>query len=235
MHGGIFASLTEQLQERFTLHVVDLPGHGLSREEPADPDLARLADALANDVPRALWIGWSLGGLVALTAALRKPDHLRGVALLASSPRFLIAPDWADGVDAKIFEQFEAGLLEDYRTVVERFLALEALGSPDPQAELRDLRARVFERGEPSLSALTVGMRWLEGADLRAQMLRLAMPSLWIAGRRDRLVRPQAMRAAANLTVNARYVEVPSGHAPFIGYAPTVARAIADFEAALPP
>ena len=235
MHGGIFAPLTEQLQDRFTLHVVDLPGHGFSRDEPADPDMARLADALANDVPRALWLGWSLGGLVALTVALRKPDRVRGVALLASSPRFLVAPDWPGGVDAKIFEQFEAGLRDDYRGVVERFLALEALGSPDPQAELRDLRARVFERGEPSLAALTIGMRWLEAADLRAQMPELAMPSLWIAGRRDRLVRPQAMRDAANLAARARVAEVPSGHAPFIGYAPTVAQTIADFEATLAP
>ena len=32
MHGGIFAPLTEALRERRTLHVVDLPGHGHSRD-----------------------------------------------------------------------------------------------------------------------------------------------------------------------------------------------------------
>jgi pimeloyl-[acyl-carrier protein] methyl ester esterase len=234
MHGGIFAPLTELLQQRFTLHIVDLPGHGFSRDQTIDSDLSRVADALADVVPRAVWIGWSLGGLIALTAALRMPERVRGLVEMASSPRFLVAPDWP-GVNAKMFEQFEAGLRDDYRVVVERFLALEALGSHDPQAELRDLRVRVFERGEPSLAALTAGMRWLEAADLRAQLPHLPMSSLWIAGRRDRLVSPDAMRRAANLAVAGRFVEVASGHAPFIGQAPAVAQAISDFVATLPP
>src|SRR3569833_70100 len=56
MHGGIFAPLTERLQQQFTLHVVDLPGHGCSRNEAIDADVSRVADALVADVPRAVWI-----------------------------------------------------------------------------------------------------------------------------------------------------------------------------------
>jgi pimeloyl-[acyl-carrier protein] methyl ester esterase len=233
MHGGIFAPLTDLLQQRFTLHVVDLPGHGFSRDEAIDSELARMTDSLVEKVPRAVWIGWSLGGLVTLSAALRHREKVRGFVAMASSPRFLAANDWP-GVTVKLFEQFEAGLRDDYRLVVERFLALEALGSPDPHAELRDLRARAFERGEPSLAALTTGMRWLETADLRTQLPQLAMPSLWIAGRRDRLVPSAAMQLAAGLAANGRFMEVPSGHAPFIGHAPAVADAITDFAATLP-
>jgi pimeloyl-[acyl-carrier protein] methyl ester esterase len=233
MHGGIFAPLTDLLRTRFTLHVVDLPGHGFSRDDTIDPDLSHVADALAANVPRAVWIGWSLGGLIALSVALRHREQVRGVVELGSSPRFLMADDWP-GVGVKMFEQFEAGLRDDYRQVVERFLALEALGSADPQAELRELRARVFERGEPSLAALTTGMRWLEAIDLRAQLPQLAMPSLWIAGRRDRLVSPVAMRRAAERAAHGQFMEVPSGHAPFIGHAPAVTDAIAEFVATLP-
>ena len=32
MHGGIFAPLVQALREHHTLHVVDLPGHGHSRD-----------------------------------------------------------------------------------------------------------------------------------------------------------------------------------------------------------
>lgn len=234
MHGGIFAPLSELLQQRFTLHVVDLPGTGFSRDETIDPDLSHVAAALMEKTPRAVWIGWSLGGLISLNAALQRPDHVRGVVEMASSPRFLVDTDWP-GVDVKMFEQFEAGLRDDYRTVVERFLALEVLGSPDPQTELRELRARVFERGDPSLEALTTGMRWLEAADLREQLPNLAMPSLWIAGRRDRLVPPDAMRRAAARVTDGHFIEIPSGHAPFIGYAPMVAQAITEFVATLSP
>jgi pimeloyl-[acyl-carrier protein] methyl ester esterase len=70
----------------------------------------------------------------------------------------------------------------------------------------------------------------LEESDLRADLLGLAMPSLWLAGRRDRLVSPAAMQAAAALAPDARYHEVPQGgHAPFLTHAMEVAGALRDF------
>ena len=77
MHGGVFAPLVSRLQERFRLHVVDLPGHGGSRESDIPLTLADSAQAIARVVPSgALWCGWSLGGLIALHAAGH--PYLRG-------------------------------------------------------------------------------------------------------------------------------------------------------------
>jgi pimeloyl-[acyl-carrier protein] methyl ester esterase len=61
------------------------------------------------------------------------------------------------------------------------------------------------------------------------------MPSLWIAGRRDRLVSPAAMRAAADLAPRATFVEVAgAGHAPFLTHAEAVASALDAFAGTLP-
>ncbi len=60
--------------------------------------IARVRIAAAT--PRALWLGWSLGGLVALRAALDYPANVRGLVMIASSPRFVSAPDWPHGVAA---------------------------------------------------------------------------------------------------------------------------------------
>ena len=60
------------------------------------------------------------------------------------------------------------------------------------------------------------------------------MPSLWIAGRRDRLVPPAAMRWAAAQAPQARYLEFNSGHAPFLEHAAALADAITDFATELP-
>jgi pimeloyl-[acyl-carrier protein] methyl ester esterase len=235
MHGGIFAPLTNLLRTNFRLHLVDLPGHGFSRDDTMQLDPQRCAGALIDNVPRALWIGWSLGGLVALSAALRYPDRVRGIVEIAASPRFLEAPDWPCAVSMATFEQFEQGLLDDYRVVVERFLALEVLGSRDAQAELRNLRPRVFERGEPAIEALKQGMRILEHADMRSSMARLTIPNLWIAGRRDRLVPPAAMRWSSQQNSMGKFLEMPSGHAPFIANAQDVAQAITQFANAATP
>lgn len=36
LHGGVFAPLVERLSPHFQLHLVDLPGHGFSRQDPTD-------------------------------------------------------------------------------------------------------------------------------------------------------------------------------------------------------
>ena len=233
MHAGIFAPLTRALAPHFRLHLVDLPGHGASRDDVARLDLADSARRIAAATPRALWLGWSLGGLVALHAALDQTASVRGLAMVASSPRFVVGDDWPLGVDRSVFEEFGAGLANDYRRTIERFLALETLGSDQARGELRDLKAHVFERGEPAMSALEQGLHILETADLRAHLGRLAMPSLWIAGRRDRLINPAAMRWAAE-HARGRYIECNSGHAPFLGHAAELAQSIVAFAAELP-
>lgn len=233
MHGGVFAPLTRALRERFRLHVVDLPGHGCSRDDDSNLDPESCAKTLLDALPRATWLGWSFGGLVSLHAALMRPDRVRGIVQIATSPCFVSAPDWPHGVALDVFAQFEAGLRQDYRATIERFLALEAIGSDDARAELRDLKTQVFARGEPAVTALECGMHVLEAADLRARIRELAAPSLWIAGRRDRLVPAAAMRWAARQNPQGHCVEIFSGHAPFISHAAEVADAIATFAGSL--
>ncbi len=229
MHGGVFAPLVRQLRERFRLHLVDLPGHGFSRDDTTPLEPPRIAEVLLAQLPRAVWLGWSFGGLVALHVALARPQALRGLVMMSSSPCFVTAPDWPHGVALEVFAQFEAGLRHDYAATIERFLALEAMGSDDAQSELRELKAQVFARGEPAVAALEQGLRILETADLRARVHELAMPNLWIAGRRDRLVPASALRWAAQQNPQSHFVEIASGHAPFVSQAADVAAAIAEF------
>jgi pimeloyl-[acyl-carrier protein] methyl ester esterase len=232
MHAGIFAPLTRLLAPRFRLHLVDLPGHGFSRDDSGSLDPAECARRIAAATPRAIWLGWSLGGLVAMRAALDAPAQVRALVPIASSPRFVVGDAWSFGIAPTVLAEFGAGLARDYRATIERFLALEAMGSDHARAELRELRSHAFERGQPAVSALENGMRVLEGADLRDGIARIAMPSLWIAGRRDRLVDPSAMRWSAE-RCNGRFVACDSGHAPFLAHAGVLADALAAFAAEL--
>lgn len=233
MHNGIFAPLTDRLATRFRMHLVDLPGHGHNRGNTRF-DVTDCARRIAAATPRAIWVGWSLGGLVALRAALAQADHVRGLAMIASSPRFVSTPDWPHGVPATVFAEFATELDARYRHAIERFLALETMGSAHAQADLRDLKRRVFERGDPAPTALADGLAALDACDMRVALAHLTMPSLWIAGRRDRLVPPGAMKWAADHAHAARYLELNSGHAPFLEYADAIADALAGFAGELP-
>lgn len=230
MHGGVFAPLLAHLRDRFTLHVVDLPGHGDSRDSQVPLALDPCVAAIAAQVPVAPWCGWSLGGLVALHAAASQPARVPALAMVCASPCFVRGDGWAHAVPAEIFSDFASGLREDYRGTLERFVALEAFGSDHARDEVRALRNDLFARGEPTAQALADGLDLLRQTDLRDRLPTLAVPSLWLAGRRDRLVDPRAMRSAAQLAPRAQLQVVEhAGHAPFLTHAATVARVLARF------
>jgi pimeloyl-[acyl-carrier protein] methyl ester esterase len=235
LHGGVFAPLVDRLSDRFQMHIVDLPGHGYSCKDQTPLTLqATVAEILAR-TPPATWLAWSLGGLFALHAAAVS-TQVRALALIAVTPRFVRGEGWPHAVEASVFEQFGKDLLQDYRRTLERFLALDTLGSEHARAELRSLKEKLYARGEPSSQALQQGLVLLEESDLRAALPGLSVPSLWISGHRDRLVFPAAMQAAAAMTPGSRYLDIPGGgHAPFLGHADQVADEVRDFMENLPP
>jgi len=234
MHGGVFAPLVARLEARFTLHLVDLPGHGRSADSPVALELDAVASHVAARTPPALWLGWSLGGLVALHAAQALPASVRGLLMLCASPRFVRSADWPQGMDDRVFRGFAEALADDYRGTIDRFLLLEAQGSDHAREELRLLREQVFALGEPSPQRLGQGLALLQDSDLRAGLAALKMPSLWIAGRRDRLVSPPAMELAAE-RAGGDFLRIEhGGHAPFLTHADEVAAAILAFSETLP-
>lgn len=235
MHAGLFAPLAERLRTRYTLHLVDLPGHGHSRDSELPLRLDIVADAVAARVPRAIWLGWSLGGLVALHAAQQRPERVRGLAMLCANPRFVRGSDWPQGMEATIFQGFARDLENHYRGTLDRFLMLEAQGSDHMREELRLLRDQLYARGEPPRATLCDGLELLQQSDLRADLDALRMPSLWLAGRRDRLVSSASMRAAAERAPRSSYVEIAhGGHAPFLTHAEEVIAALDAFAQELP-
>ncbi len=229
MHCGLFGALLDRLAGHRTLYLVDLPGHGRGRDDGTPLELGGCVEAIAAATPPAPWLGWSLGGLFALHAAATRPAHVEALVMLCSTPRFVRTADWPHGMDVEVFRRFEAGLQADVHATVERFLALETLGCDQARSSLRALRAEAFAYGEPAPAALANGLHLLEECDLRALLPALGVASLWIGARRDRLVDPRAVDAAAALAPDARTVQLDSGHAPFLTHADALADAILEF------
>lgn len=219
MHGAVCLGLAERLAARFRVHVPDLPGHGRSRGEPL-PRLAELAAGLADFFPGATHLcGWSLGAHVAMRWALDRPSSLRRVALISATPRFPAGGSWQAGSALGDLEAFARALHTDYHGTLDRFIALQAVGSPAPRQVIAAFRRRLAHAETPDRDALDVGLRILAETDLRSEVERLTLPSLLLHGEQDAVVPKAAAEWLAHMLPNGRLAIIPqAGHGPFVSH-----------------
>lgn len=230
LHSGIWATLLPKLTRHFRVTCVDLPGHGRSAAPSEAFGLDAAAAAVAAVAPRgAAWLGWSLGGQVALAAALAGCD-IRQLVLIATTPRFVAAPDWPCGLAAKALAQFAGTLAEDHHKAVRDFLTLQVRGDLGAAALLAALRRVVGERSPPAPEALASGLAILAGTDLRNRLAAVGQASLVISGERDRLTPAEAGRRLAEGLPRGRFLRVPgAAHVPFLAQPGEFAAAVAEF------
>ena len=220
LHGGLWGSWVDALEDRFRLHLVDLPGHGRSGWLPGLRNLGQLAAAVRPGIPAgAVVIGWSLGGMLAMEIAYRWPETVRALVLVATTPRFVQAEDWEPGVPQPVLQEFARSLQTDHARTVQNFLALQTRGDEQAAATLRLMRRQLESHGPPDPRALAAGLDILGSADLRDRVAGIAVPALVAAGENDRLTPPGAARALASTLPQARLALLPGcAHAPFLSH-----------------
>ena len=226
LNQAIWFPIRAQLAQHFRVYTVDLPGFGESSWQQGNEDFqhtcARVAEQLIASIGEPFHlIGWSMGGLIATQIALDYPTYVTRLVCVASSPCFVARSDWPTpstgsmgampngewpGIKKETLETFRYQLTNDFRKTLERFLAVQALGSPAAREEIKAMRALLAERPEPHPEALVAGLRWLAEVDLRSALSALSVPSLRMYGRRDSLV-PIAASAAV-----ASYLPTGAGH-----------------------
>lgn len=231
LHGGIWDRLVPELARGWRVTRVDLPGHGRSRAVPMPTTLAALAGRVVQAAPqRAVWLGWSLGGLVALQAALDFPQRVRALILTSSTPRFVTASDWDCAMAPEQLAEFSRDLARDHRGTVQRFLALQVQGSEHARASLRQLSASLSACAEPDAQSLAAGLEILRLGDLRAAVPHLAQPALIMTAEYDRVVPPAAGAWLAAAIPGARLFSVPkAAHAPFVSHPEEFIVAVREF------
>lgn len=225
LHGGVFSHVADRLAEHYCVHLVDLPGHGASAPLPQF-DADQVADLLDRQFPLPVHVvGWSLGGLIGQHWAASRPGAVRTLTLTATSPRFVRTADWPHAQDAAQIEAVGASLATAFDATLNRFLALQTLGSDSARDTLVTLRRDLFSHGRPQ--GLEAMLDVLVHSDLRGEVAAIDCPSLLLFGLRDAITPIGAGRWLANAIGDAQLVEFPrASHAPFLSHE-------ADFLAAL--
>ncbi|PMH46100.1 pimeloyl-[acyl-carrier protein] methyl ester esterase [Vibrio sp. 10N.286.49.B3] len=226
MNGAVWQQTVASLAKHYCVHVVDLPGYGhsaqahdetLHSESDSEQVLLTLADQVLEHAPeQAIWVGWSLGGLVATHIALHHPQRVSQLVTVASSPCFAAQKGWR-GIQPQVLSAFTEQLMDNFQLTVERFMALQAMGSPSARQDVKQLKEAVLSRPLPNQNALLQGLGLLANIDLRAQLNQLSMPLLRCYGRLDGLV---PVKVATTLSQwhesSDTHIFHDSSHAPFM-------------------
>lgn len=219
LHGGIWQSVRSSIDLPCQVLAPDLPGYaGSAMPQPYTPDV--LAHTLAQGLPGpGIICGWSMGGMVAMAWAAARPDQVRGLILVSTTPAFVQRPGWSHGLEPWVLAEFKSGLMLDYRATLLRFLALQARGGDAARAVARSLRESVFERGTPDERTLAAGLELLGMADLRERIMGIRCPTLVVHGARDLLCPAGAGGGLADSIADATLAMHPqAAHAPFLSH-----------------
>lgn len=228
MNLRVFDALRATLAPDYRTCAVDLPGHGRSawratRGGAAPPHCAMLDDLLqpllATLPDNSTLVGWSLGGQLALRAAMLAPQRVARLVLIATTPRFARAPDWPHGVEEGLLQQMRSRLERDYPGMISDFLELQLRGSRDAPQLLQALRVALRTHGEALPAALLAGLDALAQTDLRSLLPSIQQPALVIGGQYDRITPPQGAEALAGMLRAGRYRQYArAAHAPFLSH-----------------
>lgn len=213
-HSAIFRPLVSELAEKYQLFLIDLPGFGKSPLITSHYTLAQITECILSQIPQdAVWMGWSLGGLIAMYAAIYHPHRVTQLITISSSPKFISENDWP-GMTREALKTFSAALQKDPAKTLREFLQLQLRGSPRASVLYLQLE-KELRVSHPA--ALMGGLQLLTETDLRLEMKHIRCPNLHIFGQMDTIVPVKIAECVSRLNKNSRYAVIKrTGHLPFL-------------------
>ena len=223
MHSGIWSSVQERLAQYFRLHLVDLPGHGLSPAPSINTlnSLENMSRMVKEGLPESSIIcGWSLGGQVAMELALCIPERIKKLILVSTTPSFVQRDDWKWGMEGDTLNLFIKNLKRDYVSTLNRFLSLQVRGGGNTSELLRKLRKSVFQEGKLNEAGLQMGIEILFASDMRKRIKDINRPVILLHGENDVIAYPNAARWMHEHLQSSKLIMLPHcGHTPFLSHA----------------
>lgn len=200
-----------------TYQAVDWPGYGGTPELAEHATLNHLADAMEASLPQdAVWVGWSLGGLLAGALLGRLPAPQR-LVLLGVGEHFCSE----GGVSEEELAAFQRAFHRRPVATWQHFLRWQTLGEPQGHHAHRQLQALLGDRPSAHNHTLSQGLLWLAHID-NSQRFRCApCPIVQMAGEHDPLMAPQRRNHTIPIT-NA-------GHCPMLSQPAQLAQMLAEY------
>ena len=205
-NSDIFQNLIDKYKANYRITVIDLPGHGRSRD--IDGNIESWCNELTKIIPeQSILLGWSLGGL--LSTYIASQIEISKLILVAATPCLINNENWNYGISSEVFDQFAINLKNDSTKSLKRFVSLQS----KDKSQLQELYKSI-QKYPASHSALNTGLEIIINSDLRDIYKDIAVPKTTILGSLDTLV-PVKIKEWYE-AVGSQTSIIRSGHLPFI-------------------
>ncbi|MDQ0752442.1 3-oxoadipate enol-lactonase/4-carboxymuconolactone decarboxylase [Streptomyces africanus] len=193
-----------ELIKQWRVFRFDLPGHGGAPAYPAgsvtDLTTRLLATLEGLGVQRFGYAGCALGGAVGIELALRHPERLASLALIAASPRFGTPDEFRQrGVIVRT-----NGLDPIARTAPERWFTG---GFAAAQPAITEWAVQMVRTTDPG--CYIAACEALASFDVRPELGRVGVPTLVLVGSDDQVTGPAEARTLVAGIPDARLAVVP--------------------------
>lgn len=181
----------------------------LALEVPQELDFVATADALGTEAGPAIYVGYSMGGRLALRLALDRPELVRALVLVSAGPGIDDARARATRAreDRDRAERIGA---QGVRAFLEGWLAQPLFATLPRDLTMIDARAATMSAARLAHQMTALG----QGAmgPLADRLAELTMPTTVIVGRADTRY-TEFGRRMVELIADAHLVELDGGHA----------------------
>ncbi|MFH1709707.1 MAG: alpha/beta fold hydrolase [bacterium] len=222
----VFASIGTKLSKDYDVLMVDIPGHGQTKEEFRDFAFSAYTISYALDnylkEPYAL-LGWSMGGQIALEMYKQKSIHncndehcshdpIGSLILISSTPKFVESDDFPVGMNKAIFSKFKKGIKDKPDETMDGFYSMIFSGNEDGSKFVPELKKQT-----PPLAVLTECMESFELSDERDVLSKITVPTLIMTSDEDEIVSPKAsMYMSQEIRNSALKIFKGNSHAPHL-------------------
>jgi 2-succinyl-6-hydroxy-2,4-cyclohexadiene-1-carboxylate synthase len=213
----------DRLGDQREVKAVDLAGHG---DAPPARDLPEAAFRLGRDGGWGAYLGYSLGGRVALHLALAQPEQVTALVLIGAHPG--IEDPAEREARATADDELAAHLLEiGLPTFLDEWLAQPLFATLPAETDQREERLT----NDPEALATTLrNLSTGRQTPLWDRLPALQMPVLFLAGEQDEKYASIGRQAVATIGENARLETIPgAGHAAHLEHPDHVAQRVRAF------
>lgn len=221
----IWLPLLDELDANWSILLYDKRGHGLSDRTKSPSSIEDHADDLIGlcrhvGIRKAVFVGLSVGGLIAQSVYLKKPDLVRKIVLSNTAHKIGTADTWNARIAA-----VENGIEPIADSVLERWFTADFRARN--RADLAGYRNMLVRQDAGGYADTCAAIR---DADFTGSVSAIKVPVLAIGGDQDGATPPDLVRSTAEMIAGARFeLLAPCGHIPCVEQPERMAELLTEF------